>query len=152
LNLSVFPYARVFRLIRTHVLTTGPLTGNSRDDITTLFDSLGTGRVYIALDYYRSSSGFSLLLTEEGRFATMGDEFDLSRSADLKASIPYRGRISIIRNGTLFHQATGKELAVKINEPGVYRVEVSLKIFGCYSPWIYSNPIYVTRRSADSRL
>jgi hypothetical protein len=152
LNLSVFSYTRVFRLIRTHVLTTGPLSGNSRDDITTLFDTLRNGRVYIALDQYRSSSGFSLLLAEEGRFATMGDEFDLHRSADLRASIPYRGRISIIRNGTLFHQATGKELTVKINEPGVYRVEVSLKVFGYYHPWIFSSPVYVTRRSEGSRL
>jgi len=151
LNLSVFPYARVFRLIRTHVLTTGPLSGNSRDDIATLFDALRNGRVYVALDYYRSSSGFTLLLAEEGRCATMGDEFDLHRSAELKISVPYRGRISIIRNGTLFHQATGRDLSVKICEPGVYRIEVSLKVFGCYHPWIFSNPVYVTRRSEAPR-
>jgi hypothetical protein len=145
-NLSIFPYTRVFRLIRTHVLTTGPLSGNSRDDITTLFDALRNGRVYVALDYYRSSSGFSLLLAEEGRYATMGDEFHLRHSAELRISIPYRGRISIIRNGTLFHRATGNELSVKISKPGVYRVEVSLKVFGIYHPWIFSNPVYVTHR------
>jgi len=132
LNLSVFPYARIFRLIRTHILTTDPLSGNSRDDITTLFDALRNGRVYVALDYYRSSSGFSLLLAEEGRYATMGDEFDLHRSAELKVSVPYQGCISIIRNGTLFHQATGKGLSVIICEPGVYRIEVSLKVLGHY--------------------
>jgi hypothetical protein len=145
LNLSIFPYARIFRLIRTHILTTVPLSGNSRDDITTLFDALRNGRVYIALDYYRSSSGFSLLLAEEGRYATVGDEFDLHRSAELRVSVPYPGRITIIRNGNLFHQATGKELSVKICEPGVYRIEASLKVFGHYHPWIFSNPIYVIR-------
>jgi hypothetical protein len=148
-NLSIFPYTRVFRLIRTHILTTGPLSGNSRNDITALFDALRNGRVYVALDYYRSSSGFSLLLAEEGKYATLGDEFHLRRSAELKASVPYQGRISLIRNGTLFHQATGKELSVKICEPGVYRVEVSLRVFGYYHPWIFSNPIYVTRLSNE---
>ena len=147
LNLSIFPYARIFRLIRTHILATVPLSGNSRDDITTLFDALKNGRVYVALDYYRSSSGFSLLLAEEGRYATLGDEFLLHHSAELKTSVPYQGRISIIRNGTLFHRATGKELSVKICEPGVYRVEVSLKVFGFYHPWIFSNPIYVIHLS-----
>ncbi|MBM4312871.1 MAG: hypothetical protein FJ122_03000 [Deltaproteobacteria bacterium] len=146
-NLSVFPYARVLRLIRTHVLTAGPLSGNSRDDIAVLFDALKNGRAYVALDYYRSSSGFSLLLKEEGRYAAMGDEFQLRSCAELRVSVPYRGRIAIIRNGTLFHRATGKTLSVKITEPGVYRTEVSLRIFGRYHPWIFSNPIYVTCRS-----
>ena len=35
-NLSVFPFARVFRLIRTHVLTESPFSGNSRADIALL--------------------------------------------------------------------------------------------------------------------
>ena len=37
LNLSFLPFSRVFRLIRTHILTDGPLSGNSRADIATLF-------------------------------------------------------------------------------------------------------------------
>jgi hypothetical protein len=143
-NLSVFPYARVLRLIRTHVLTTGPFSGNSRDDIATLFEALKNGRAYVALDHYRSSSGFSLLLTEEGRCATMGDEFQLRRSAELKTSAPQRGRISVIRNGALFHQVLGNRLSINIREPGVYRVEVSQRVLGRYHPWIFSNPIYVT--------
>jgi hypothetical protein len=143
LNLSIFPYTRVFRLIRTHILTDGPLSGNGSADIATLLDALRNGRVYVALDYYRSSSGFSLFLTEEGRCATMGDEFVLHHTAELTVSVPYRARIRIIRNGSLLHQATGKALSFKICEPGVYRIEAFLKIVSCDHPWIFSNPIYV---------
>ena len=142
-NLSIFPYTRVFRLIRTHILTDGPLSGNSRADITTLFDALRNGRVYVALDYYRSSAGFSVFLTEEGRCATMGDEFVLHHSAELKISVPYQARIRIIRNGALYHQTTGKECSVMISEPGVYRIEAYLKVFSGVHPWIFSNPLYV---------
>lgn len=142
-NLSMFPYTRVFRLIRTHILTDGPLSGNSSADIATLFDALRNGRVYVALDYYRSSAGFTVFLTEEGRCATMGDEFVLHNSAELKISVPYRARIRIIRNGNLYHQATGKEFSVKISEPGVYRIEAYLKVFSGVHPWIFSNPIYI---------
>ena len=71
-----------------------------------------------------------MLLTEEGRWATMGDEFILHHSAELKVSVPYRARIRLIRNGNLYHQATGEELSVKLSEPGVYRIEAYLKIFG----------------------
>jgi hypothetical protein len=145
LNLSFLPYSRVFRLIRTHILTEGPLSGNSGADIAALFDALKNGRVYVALDYYRSSTGFSVLLTEEGRWATLGDEFILHHAAKLKVSVPCRARIRIIRNGNLYHQATGEELSVKISEPGVYRIEAYLNIFGGVHPWIFSNPLYVFR-------
>ena len=145
LNLSIFPYRRVFHLIRTHILTESPLSGNGRADIATLFDALRSGRVYVALDYYQSSSGFTLFLTEEGRCATLGDEFVLHNTAELKVSVPYQARIRIIRNGNLCHQVTGKELSVKISEPGVYRAEAYLKVFSRYHPWIFSNPLYVIR-------
>jgi hypothetical protein len=145
LKLSVFPFARVFRLIRTHILTTGPLSGNSRTDIATVLDALKNGRTYVALDHYRNSSGFSLLLTDEGRRATMGDEFILRRSAELTASVPHKARIRLVRNGSSFHQTTGKELAITLREPGIYRIEAYLNVLGRYRPWIFSNPIYVTR-------
>jgi len=144
-KLSVFPFARVFRLIRTHILTTGPLSGNSSSDIATVLDALKNGRAYIALDRYRNSSGFSLLLTEGERSATMGDEFILHRSVALTASVPYTARIRLIRNGNLFRQTTGKELSLTLREPGIYRIEADLNVYGRYRPWIFSNPLYVIR-------
>ena len=74
----------------------------------------------------------------------MGDEFILHRSAELTASVPHTARIRLIRNGSLFHQTTGKELSLTLREPGIYRIEADLKVFGRYRPWIFSNPIYVT--------
>ncbi len=142
-KLSIFPFARVFRLIRTHILTTAPLSGNSRTDITTVLDTLKSGRAYVALDRYRNASGFSLLLTEDGRCATMGDEFILHRTAEITASVPYKARIRLIRNGNLFHETTGKELSLTLREPGIYRIEADLKVYGRYRPWIFSNPITV---------
>jgi hypothetical protein len=144
-NLSIFPHARVFRLIRTHILTDGPLYGDSRADIATLLDALRNGRAYVALDYYRSAAGFSVFLIEEGRFATMGDTFVLHHSAELTITVPHPAQIRIIRNGALYHQTTGKECSAMIGEPGVYRIEAYVKVFGRTHPWIFSNPIYVTR-------
>ncbi len=146
-SLSVFPFARVFRLIRTHILTSCPLSGNSSADIAAVLGALKNGRAYIALDHYRNSSGFSLHLTEEGRSATMGDAFILRHSAVLTASVPYTARIRLIRNGTLFHQATGQELTLTLSEPGIYRIEADLNALGRYRPWIFSNPIRVTGAS-----
>jgi hypothetical protein len=145
ISIPVFPFSRVFGLIRTHMLFEEPLSGDSRADIAALLDTLRRGRVYVSLDHFQSAAGFSLALTEGGREATMGDEFILHRSAELRALFPHRARIRLIRNGNLFRQETAKELSATLHEPGVYRIEADLKAFGRYRPWIFSNPLYVTR-------
>jgi hypothetical protein len=145
MNFAVFPFTRVFRLIRTHILTTGPLSGNSSADTAVLLDALRNGRAYAALDHYRSSSGFSFFLTEEGREATMGDRFILHHSADLRVSVPETARIRVVRNGALFHQEAGRDISIPVSEPGVYRIEADLRVFGRRRPWIFSNPVYVVK-------
>ncbi len=141
--IPVFPFFRVFDLIRTHILLEKPLSGESRDDIAAILTALRNGRLYVSFDHFRTASGFSLTLTEEGREVTMGDEFILHRAAELRVSLPERARIRLIRNGNLFCKSTAKEIFVTLCEPGVYRVEADLKAFGRYRPWIFSNPIYV---------
>jgi hypothetical protein len=144
--IPVFPFSRVFNLIRTHILLAAPLSGDGRSDIVTILAALNRGHVYVSLDHFRTARGFSMTLAEEGREATMGDEFMLNRSADLRASFPHLARIRLIRNGKLLRQDDEKELCVTLNEPGVYRIEADLMAFGRYRPWIYSNPIYVMQR------
>jgi hypothetical protein len=150
LTLSVFPFRRVFCLIRTHLLTDTPLTGDDAADISTLLAALRNGRAYVALDHHRLSTGFSVIVAEADRSATMGDRFVLDHRAEFTVSVPHKARLRIIRNGSLFREATGCDLEIAISEPGVYRVEAALKIRGNYRPWIYSNPVYIASRKPFS--
>jgi hypothetical protein len=150
IDVPVFPFDRVFGLIRTHVLTASPLSGNSQADVATLLCALKKGRAYVSLDYFRPATGFSLTLRKKGRSATMGDKFSLERSADITIHVPRRAHILLLRNGLLFRETTGTDLAAAIVAPGVYRVEVYLKVLGRKRPWIFSNPIYVT--AADTSI
>ena len=143
--ISVFPFSRVFRLIRTHFLLERPFTGDNPKDVAALLDTLRRGRIYVSLDYFRPASGFSLTLSDGEQEATMGDEFRLARPAVLRALFPGPARIRLIRDGVLFHQDAAAELRLKLDKPGVYRIEAELKAFGRYRPWIFSNPIYVLR-------
>jgi hypothetical protein len=86
--IPVFPFSRVFSLIRTHILCEEPLCGEGRADIAAILTALRNGRTYVSLDHFRTASGFSLTLTEGGRKATMGDEFTLHHSAELRAFFP----------------------------------------------------------------
>jgi len=146
MTLSVFPFRRAFNLIRTHVLTERPFSANSGDDIAALLDALQRGRAYVSLDHYRPATGFSLLVKEKDRCATLGDEFPLERSAEISIRVPHRAHIRVLRNGALFHETTGTELSLPIDEPGVYRAEAYLSVLGRHRPWIFSNPVYVIGR------
>lgn len=143
LNLSVFPFARAFRFIRTHIVTDAPLRKNSQEDIEILLTALSRGRAYVALEYFRKARGFSFLLSDGEGTATMGDEFLLKGQATVHVAIPEKGKISLIKNGATMRQVTGRILEAPITENGNYRVEVYLKKCGRYRPWIFSNPIYV---------
>ncbi len=143
--IPIFPFQRAFRFIRTHLLTERTLEKNPAADIETLFDALKRGRVYVAQEYFHPSKGFSFVIEDGGREATMGDEFLLDEKAMLKVRLPWVGKIRIIRDGDLFRETIAEELNCPIDQAGVYRAEGYLKAFGRYRPWIFSNPIRVCR-------
>jgi hypothetical protein len=97
----------------------------------------------VAAEYYRESNGFSFTLADKNREATMGDEFILDNEACLSAILPSIAKVRIIRDGIIFREEVTHKLLCNIRQPGVYRAEAYLKIFGKYLPWIFSNPIYV---------
>lgn len=147
LDLRVFPFEKAFRFIRTHIVTDAPLSGRDADDIRMLLACLRRGRVFFALEYFREARGFTFRVDDGGHEALMGDDFLLDRSARLSVTIPYPGRIRVMRNGKPCCQEDGRELEHRITGGGNYRVEVFLKARGAHRPWIFSNPVYVRRES-----
>ncbi|HVO68343.1 MAG TPA: CehA/McbA family metallohydrolase [Syntrophales bacterium] len=143
LNLSVFPFTKAFKLVRTHVLTEGPFTKDDKRDIELLISALKHGRVYVAQEYYHEAKGFSFVVQDNGRSATMGDVFILDGKACLDIMLPTTAKIRIIRGGIPYREEITNNMACSISEKGEYRVEAYLKVFGKYLPWIFSNPIYV---------
>lgn len=143
---SVFPFSWVFNLIRTHILTDRPLSGNSQDDIRDVLSSLKQGHCYVSLDYFHPAAGFSMTLQDGQSAATIGDRFLLHETAQLQATFPHRAKIRLIKNGLLIEETVGEKLSYMVRNPGVYRIEAYLKAFGRYRPWVFGNPIYVTGR------
>jgi len=143
LDLDIFPFRKAFRFVRTHLLADKPLEKNFRNDMETLLNALRGGRAYVAQEYFHKAKGFSFMITDGEKEASMGDEFFLSREAKLRTGLPSRGKIRIMRNGELFQEVIAESLECQLTQEGIYRVEVYLRAFGRYRPWIFSNPIYV---------
>jgi hypothetical protein len=145
LNFSVFPFEKAFKFMRTHVITETPLAKDNTSDIGLLLSALRQGRAYVAGEYFRESKGFSFVLTDNSRSATLGDDFILENEACLTTALPATAKIRIVKDGTVIREEIGQDLTCSISEPGVYRVEAYLRVLGKYLPWIFSNPIYVTK-------
>lgn len=143
LSVRVFPFERIFRFIRTHVISDKMLTGEGRYDTARIIQLLGEGRVYIAMEYFRKAEGFSFVISDGDTHALMGDIFSLVNEAVLHVTAAGKGKIRVFKDGELWRDAEGNMFNCPVREKGVYRVEIFLKRFGRLRPWIYSNPIYV---------
>jgi hypothetical protein len=140
---SVFPFRKAFRFVRTHILLKTPLTGDDRTDIPVVLEALREGHAYASLDYFAETKGFQFTISEGDQLGTMGDIFHVEGAALIDVHVPLAGLIRIIKNGSLLVQQLGRDLKIKVPEKGVYRVEIYIKKFGGYHPWIFSNPIDV---------
>ncbi len=166
-----FPtYEETFRTLRTHLLTTEPLShGESarkeagEKDSALVYSALAQGHCYMAYDNYADPTGFTFEAGPEDRStsrmpaALMGDALTFpaekaSASAVfvLTAQAPRtRSLVRLYHDGRLVAAARGGRLDYAVRAPGVYRIEVFLyrRRIGslCFGarPWIFSNPIYV---------
>jgi hypothetical protein len=134
---SIFPYERLFRRIRTHVLTAAPLGGSLADDRKAVFGALRDARVFISNMKYGDARGFTFTATGAGGTTWVGGDTELSGGLTLTVRTPLEGEITLLRNGVPVGAARGKSLEHRPREAGAYRVEVRR----CRKPWIYSNHI-----------
>lgn len=155
------PYARVFRIVRMHVLVESgtPLTRES------MIEALRRGHAFVGFDVLGDSSGFMFWAesVSNGNIRSsaaaggadisgiergmMGDEVGLGAGVTLYATTPGSARMVVFRNGAKFAEfPNAVEFSLNITEIGTYRVEAYLDQLGepfDQTPWIMSNPIYV---------
>ncbi|MCK5119773.1 MAG: hypothetical protein KAQ78_09320 [Candidatus Latescibacteria bacterium] len=137
-TLVVFPYEKLFRTIRTHILSEEAFSGQWADDARIVYRALKEGHCFGAYDLLASSEGFRFLLRSDRGNAMMGDEMSFREAAEIEVVVPRRASIRVLRNGKEIRRVEGDSLRFRAEAPGVYRTEVALG----GRPWIYSNPIY----------
>lgn len=145
LKLTPLSYRYLLGTINTHVLTTSPLRGDLLTDKGIIYDSLREGSCFVAHDGLSPARGFRFYFNRENNKErlSMGQRGKFSPGV-LAIRPPRHGLIRIMRDGSLFKRGYGSSLCMRINQGGVYRVEVLRKtpLFG-WRPWIFSNPIYL---------
>ena len=131
--LSPHPHERIFRTLRTHVLTPAgdPQPGD-------LYDALARGRCYLAMDALAPASGFEFRAEGPAGSAEMGDEVPSGRWT-LRVRLPRVADITLVRDGRAVHCAQADTAEQVVDGSGVFRIQAALG----GRTWIVSNPIYI---------
>jgi hypothetical protein len=133
--LRLMSYSRSFRFIRTHVLVREQPTGAVEHDRAAVYEALGEGRCYIAVDAFAPARGFAFWASDD---LDMGAEAEFGGQA-LHVRLPRPAAIRLLRDGVEVAAAEGAALDHEPRTAGAYRVEVRL----AGRTWILSNPIYL---------
>ncbi len=135
-ELDLDPYERSFRHVSTHLL----LTEVSEPAV---WDAVTAGRAYVAFDWLADPTGFVYQAEGGKQSSQVGSEVLLKTGLKLRAQSPYAGQFRLIRDGKEVSSTQGTDFSYAVNDAGVYRLEVWLKLAGEERPWILTNPIYV---------
>ncbi|MFZ5815095.1 MAG: CehA/McbA family metallohydrolase [Bacillota bacterium] len=144
-QVTLHPYLRAFRAIRTHLLLPRPFTRDLRTDRLLVMEALREGSCYVANHEEGDPTGFRFLGRRGDQWVEMGQEVAMERPGELFLStrVPYQHRgkpvIRILKDGVPIAETRDCDLQVWDQGPGVYRVEAWRNGRG----WIFSNPIYL---------
>lgn len=145
------PYALSFKAVNNHVLAPTETPEKRKafaPGLTTegLVAALRAGRSFAAFNILADAGGFRFTAhaSDGGAVvAVLGDEVPMQAGLTLVAQSPVPGLLELLRDGMPIRRQEGRELRHQVDRPGVYRVEVSLKVVDRWRPWIFANPIYV---------
>jgi hypothetical protein len=143
LRRAVLSYERCFKAVRTHILTSEPLSGVLDNDRRLVYQALREGRSFIAYDAIGEATGFSFLARSGAYVCGMGEDVRPTGEVTLEVSSPLPAELHLLRGGQLVARTRGKSLHHTTGESGVYRVEARRRHLGRWRGWVFTNPIYV---------
>jgi hypothetical protein len=138
-DIIVFPHEDVISVLTNHILLQEPLSNDPVSAQKQILDAIKEARLYFSFDKIVDPTGFSFTIKHTQDIAQMGSQFSLEKHAEISVSVPLDAEVLIICNGKTIFQKHSRNLSYKIEQKGVYRIEVRLN----QRPWIFSNPIYV---------
>jgi hypothetical protein len=144
LRFRPFSYRNLLNTINIHILLKEPIATDFNKAKSQILRAMQGGNLFIAHDGLTSARGFSFAYkTASGKTWGMGEEHVFEPGSVLVQS-QKRGRIRVLRNGSLIREQKGFATRVEVGQRGVYRVVVErfVPFFG-WKAWIFSNPVYL---------
>ena len=144
LRLTPLTYHYALNSINVHIITEQRLPKDLAEAKTEIYSALKEGRLFIAHDNLAQAGGFRFhCVSDNGSSLVMGSERPF-QPGTIHIETPLKGEIRLLRDGIVIKKWHGLKASCRVEEKGVYRVEVYyyLFLFG-WRAWIFSNPIYL---------
>jgi len=143
LPFRIFPFNFAFKTISTHILLKEELSKDVEQAKRQIINAVKSSQLYVAQEKWENAKGFEFYITDNLRTAYSGDSIHITNKPKITVKVSAQSLIKIIGNGKTVFSRQGLSAETEISESGVYRVEVYLKKFFRYRPWIFSNHIRV---------
>jgi hypothetical protein len=145
----IYPYKFHFSTINNHLLLTEGLNGDLDHDRKLVLVALKTGSSFVGYDLPAPTRGFSFRIDCDEDQAWSGQTASMHRSGILHVKTPMATELNVLHDGeVIFHSDRLDNLSLPVNKPGAYRVECYAYFLGERRGWIFSNPIYLSKRAA----
>lgn len=132
----VDPYERMLRFSNDHLLV-------HEKSYDAFLDALRNGRCFMAFDMIADARGFTYVVEDGPQKAVMGQSVPFRPGMQVRAESPLPCRFILVRDGKRVAEQTGRTFTFDLSQPGNYRIEAELDVLGEWTPWVYTNPIYV---------
>jgi hypothetical protein len=146
-----FPtYKSMFEVLTVYVKIDGGFDSDTHAAADLVFAALKRGRFFNAVEAIAPANGFDVFFVDDadGKRLEMGG-VSSSFKGKIVLLLPFQfgTTIRLFQDGDIFEQRTNedkKQVEIKINKPGVYRLEVYVKdnTFDDL-PWIMTNPFFL---------
>ena len=113
-----------------------------------LYDAIRECRVFFSNMRWGSADGFEFVADNGDKVVTAGGSLALNESTFIRIKTPQRATVKIVANGEKVLRTLTDQLEYRVQEPGIYRVEVWKNGRG----WIFSNHLRVTESGKAASL
>ncbi|MFZ5979771.1 MAG: histidinol-phosphatase [Candidatus Zixiibacteriota bacterium] len=138
-TVQIFPYKVHFKALRTHLLMSEPLADKFEPAQQQVFEALRDCRVFFSNMRWGTADDFEFYAENDNEQVVSGGALKSRHNARLRIRLPERAKIRIVVDGQYVFEKVTDRLEYKVNDRGLYRVEVWKSKRG----WIFSNHIRI---------
>ncbi len=150
-------YKAMFKIFTVYVKTDKGFDRNPEYSADLLISAMKKGRFFSVIEAVASANGFeTVFIGENGRKFDLGSRIE-NMKGDILVKLPFVFKTDVIvkRDGKIFKEVREnikKELKIKIDKPGTYRLEVfvSENTFDDL-PWILTNPFFIGKKKREEK-
>lgn len=137
---EVDTYFHSFNFVNTHVFSDSLSSRN-------IIDHLLKGHAFISFENLAAASGFQFVAQDNNQktVGIMGDSIAIDQVAQFKALSPFPVAFKLVKDGQAIEksEASYDFTFNPAGQTGNYRLVASLLLRDQWTPWIYTNPIYL---------